>query len=100
MSFDGYAEWLDRLAATKNDDELWSALGAMHAPREPLARAQIRERLIAVLKNRGVSSPARAADSWIATAADTSTGGPGRPEPRAQVHTPLSWRSQPTFSPA
>jgi hypothetical protein len=63
-----YAAWLDQIAAATTDDVMWSTLRRMQPPEGALDQAQIRERLIAVLKARGIGSPARAADSWIASA--------------------------------
>jgi hypothetical protein len=79
-----YAAWLDQIAAAATDDEMWATLRGMQPPEGPLDQAQIRERLIVVLKARGVRSPARTADQWLATLyTQTPSGGP---EPRAQVH--------------
>jgi hypothetical protein len=63
MSLDGYAEQLDRLAAAATDDALWAALAEMHPPETTIAREQLRERLIRMLRAKGISSPARVLDA-------------------------------------
>jgi hypothetical protein len=83
-----YAAWLDRLAGAASDDEMWSTLRGTPPPEGALDQAQIRERLMVVLKQRGVRSPARAADSWLATAYTHTQGGCGGPDPRATVQHP------------
>jgi hypothetical protein len=60
-----YAEWLNRIADAPTDDEMWALFDIVPPPPEPLARAQIRERLIAVLGQRGIRAPAKAADAWL-----------------------------------
>jgi hypothetical protein len=67
LSLDGYVEWLERLAAVDTDDALWAMLAETQPPRDPLTWMQLRNRLIKILKEKRVSSPARAADSWRAT---------------------------------
>jgi hypothetical protein len=93
MSVD-YAEWLDRIADATTDDVMWALFDNTPPPEQPLACIQIRERLIAVLGKRGVRAPAKAADAWLDSPLDTSTGGCGGPEPRAQVHKPPELASE------
>jgi hypothetical protein len=62
-----YAAWLDRVASANTDDIVWALFDSTPPPAEPLARVQVRERLIAVLAKRGVRAPAKVADTWLNT---------------------------------
>jgi hypothetical protein len=77
MSLDVYAELLDRLAAAATDDAMWAALAKMQPPDSTIAREQLRERLIRVLKAKGISSPARVLDAH-----GFGRARPGRPDNR------------------
>jgi DNA-binding Lrp family transcriptional regulator len=103
-----YAEWLDKIADAPNDDALWGALGTVRPPEDLLARTQLRERLIAVLKARSrlekatlgkaaVSAPAKVADAWLAQATGDHSppGGCEGPERRALVHKAPPLASEP-----
>ncbi len=63
-----YGAWLVELKAAA-DDELFAKLAECKPPQEPLARAQLREALVKVLKGK-VASPAGVADACLGAAGD------------------------------
>jgi hypothetical protein len=72
---DGFVAWLDALAQTADDDELFAVLASQRPPTSGLARQQIRGRLIKVLKERFTElaidgSPAKIADAWLKEGGD------------------------------
>jgi hypothetical protein len=67
---DGFAFWLEELAACKAEDDLFDALAGQRPPKSKLARQQLRGRLVKLLTAKfkeldSGSSPAKVADAWL-----------------------------------
>ena len=79
---DGFAGWLESLAATTNEDELFDVLARQRPPTSKLARQQIRGRLVALLGERfkelgSAAAAARTADAWLQEGGDLELQGQG-----------------------
>jgi hypothetical protein len=67
---DGFATWLDSVAAAASEDELFERLAGQRPPAPRLARQQVRGRLITILNQKfkefgSGGAAARTADAWL-----------------------------------
>jgi hypothetical protein len=58
-------ELLDELRAAEEDDTIYEILNAAEPPTGRRARVELRGKLIKVLREKGIESPAAVADAWL-----------------------------------
>jgi hypothetical protein len=82
VSVDGLSPLLERLAAAATDDEMWSVLGEIPPPEREVERVRVRERLVVILRKKGVHAPARVVDALGYTRARVPP--PDKPDDRTK----------------